>query len=266
MRNRTLVCPLRSGSSGNAVLIAADSTRILVDSGVACRTIEQAMLSIGEDAASLDALLVTHEHADHIASVGAMMRRYKLPLYVNEPTWLAMRSGLGNIDEDLVHLIREDKAFTIGSMSVTSFATPHDAVSPVGYRVESGHGAVTLLTDIGEMDEHLLQQASGSRVVLIEANYDPVMLMAGPYPAQLKQRVSSSVGHLSNQDCAHAVGSLLETGTEQFVLSHLSKENNYPELALLTVGRYLNSLAARPGRDARISVARRFAVSDPLCL
>lgn len=266
MAGRTTVCPLRSGSSGNAVLISSEDTRVLIDAGASCCSIEQAMRDIDQDPAALTALLVTHEHSDHIAGIGILMRKYRLPLYVNHETWQTMRRAIGRIEESLVRLIDREQTFAIGDFAISSFATPHDAIAPVGYRVETRDGAITLMTDIGEMTESLITRASGSRIVLIEANYDPAMLMAGPYPALLKQRVSSAVGHLSNEACAQAVGDLLERGTEHFVLSHLSKENNYPELALLTVGRHLNRIQAQPGKDARISVARRFAVSEPVCL
>jgi phosphoribosyl 1,2-cyclic phosphodiesterase len=266
MAGRTTVCPLRSGSSGNAVLISGEDTRVLIDAGASCCSIEQAMRSIDQDPAALTALLVTHEHSDHISGVGVLMRKYRLPLYVNHATWQAMQSVIGRVDESLVHLIDREQTFAIGDFAISSFATPHDAVAPAGYRVQTRDGAITLMTDIGQMTESLIARAAGSRIVLIEANYDPAMLMAGPYPALLKQRVSSEVGHLSNEACAQAVGDLLKQGTEQFVLSHLSKENNYPELALLTVGRYLNKIQAQPGKDARISVARRFAVSEPVWL
>lgn len=266
MVGRTAVCPLRSGSSGNAVLVSGLSTHILIDAGVSCCAIEQALHAIGHNAAALSALLVTHEHSDHISGVGVLMRRYRLPVYLNQDTWLAMRSTIGRVDESLIHIVEREQVFSVGDFAIQSFATPHDAVAPVGYRVQTGSGDITVMTDIGEMTEALIAQAAGSRVVLIEANYDPSMLMAGPYPAALKKRVSGSMGHLSNEACAQAVGELLRQGTDQFILSHLSKENNYPELALLTVGRHLNNIQARPGKDARISVARRFAVSDPIWL
>ena len=177
-----------------------------------------------------------------------------------------MRQGIGPVDPALVHIIGQTATFTLGGFGITSFATPHDAAAPAGYRIETDSGAVTLMTDIGQITPGLIGQAAGSRAVLVEANYDPAMLMAGPYPAQLKERVRSPVGHLSNEECAMCIASLLQQGTEQFILSHLSKENNYPELALLTVGRYLNQINAQVGRDVRVSVARRFAASDPIWL
>lgn len=265
-RLRTTVCPLRSGSSGNSVLIAGRSTKILIDAGVSCRTIERAMRELDHEPDQLNALLVTHEHSDHISGIGVLMRRYRLPLYVNHKTWQAMRSSVEPVDESLVHIFETDRSLTIGDFDITPFSTPHDAADSVGYRIKTDDGDVALMTDIGCMNGQLLQQAAGSQVVLIESNYDPAMLQAGRYPAFLKERVSSSVGHLSNDDCARAIADLLQLGTNRFILSHLSAENNYPELALLTVGRHLNTIQAAPGKDATVTVARRYSVSESICL
>ncbi len=265
-KGKLMVYPLRSGSSGNSVFISDGKTRILIDAGTPCSVIEEALLDMDQNPSFLDALLVTHEHSDHIAGVGVLMRRYHVPLFVNSMTWQFMQRSIGPVDLSLVHPILREQSFSVGRFDVKSFATPHDAVASVGYRIETCAGAITLMTDIGEMSPDLIEEAAGSRIVMIEANYDPAMLLAGPYPSQLKQRVSSPVGHLSNEDCARAVYALLGSGTEQFILSHLSKENNYPELALLTVGRYLNNMKVKVGDDIKISVARRFAASDPICL
>jgi phosphoribosyl 1,2-cyclic phosphodiesterase len=265
MAEQITVCPLRSGSSGNSLFISNNKTSILLDAGTSGRTIETALQSLGHDPAALDAIVVTHEHTDHVAGVGVLMRKYKLPLFVNQPTWQAMAAATGQVDPDLINLIDRESEFALGDFVLSSFATPHDAVASAGYRVKTGAGDITLMTDLGQMTPELVQQAAGSKVVVIEANYDQAMLESGPYPEPLKERVSSQLGHLSNAECAQAVAQLLELGTDHFILSHLSKENNYPELALLTVGRYLNRIKARP-QDTKIKVARRFAVSEPLCL
>ncbi len=266
MTGKTQVCPLRSGSSGNAVFVSGGSTRLLIDAGVCCRTLEQSLAEIGESADGLDAILVTHEHSDHIAGVGVMMRKHHIPLYVNQATWLAMKPIIGPVDEKTVHLVDTGRTTDIGGLSVTSFAIPHDASDPVGYRIETPRGSVAVMTDIGEMDDLLLERAAGSRVILIEANYDQTMLMAGSYPYILKKRISGDRGHLSNDDCARAVGRLMAQGTSRFILSHLSKENNFPELALLTVRNHLHSLGIQMDRDIQVQVARRFAITEPYSL
>lgn len=264
MRQAVKVIPLRSGSSGNAVLITSQETRLLIDAGVNARTIEQSLASIGETADHLDGLLITHEHSDHITGVGVLMRRHRVPLYVNEKTWLAMRATVGPVDESLVHLIDTGSQTSIGDLSMTSFSVPHDAADPVGYRIDTARGPVTVLTDIGRMNSDLLDRAAGSKVILIEANYDRTLLMAGPYPMMLKQRICGDFGHLSNDDSAMAVAALLDRGTSHFYLYHLSEQNNYPELALLTVKRHLQNLGVRMEQDLLLDVARRFTVSEPM--
>lgn len=262
---RVKTCALRSGSSGNSIFIGSGETRILVDAGVCCRTIEESLAEIGEEAAKLSGILVTHEHTDHIAGIGVIMRRYHVPVYANKATWHAMRTTIGKIDEKLIRVLDTSREIVIGDLAVTSFTTPHDAVASVGYRIETAQGAVSVFTDIGSLQEELLQSVAGCRIVYIEANYDHNMLMAGGYPAVLKQRIVSSYGHLSNDDCATAVCRLLESGTGEFVLSHISKDNNYPELAQMTVNSRLQSIGAKLGQDLRIGVAQRYAVSEPVC-
>ncbi len=258
-------CALRSGSSGNSIFISSGNTRLLVDAGVGARTLETALSEIDENAANLNGILVTHEHTDHIAGIGVLMRRYKVPVYANQETWLAMRRTVGKIDDSLVRIIETGKSSEIGDLSLSSFYTPHDAVASVGYRIETPQGAVSVFTDVGSLQDDLLAAVAGSRIIFIEANYDLAMLMGGGYPAMLKQRISSDFGHLSNDDCATAVCRLLDTGTEQFVLSHISKDNNFPELALLTVNNRLAAFGAKAKQDLRIGIAQRYSVSLPVC-
>lgn len=266
MAAQVKTCALRSGSSGNSIFISDGHTRLLVDAGVCARTIEQSLCEIGEAAASIDGILITHEHSDHIAGVGVMMRRYKVPVYANQATWQAMRPLLGKIDDQLVRILETGRQTVIGDLALTSFSTPHDAVDSVGYRIETTQGDVSVFTDVGSLRDHLLSAVAGSRIIYIEANYDHAMLMGGIYPAMLKHRIASQYGHLSNDDCATAVCRLLQTGTSQFILSHISKDNNFPELALQTVQNSLLAAGALPGRDLAVHVASRYAISKPVCL
>jgi len=265
MAAQVRTCALRSGSSGNSILISDGHTRLLVDAGVCARTIEQSLLEIGESAAMIDGILVTHEHSDHISGIGVMMRRYKTPVYANQATWQAMRPSLGKIDDQLIRIVDTGRQTVIGDLALTSYSTPHDAVDSVGYRIETVQGAISVFTDVGSLQEHLLSAVAGSRIIYIEANYDHAMLMGGIYPAMLKHRIASQYGHLSNDDCATAVCRLLESGTSHFILSHISKDNNYPELALQTVQASLLAAGARPGRDLTVDIAQRYAISKPVC-
>lgn len=258
------LCALRSGSSGNAVYVGNERTRLLIDAGVCARTLEQALGEIDVRADQLNAMLVTHEHSDHVAGVGVMMRRYHLPLYLTRATWQAMQPTIGRHDSSLVHVMDAGQHWQIGDLEIHSFPTPHDAADSVGYRIGGDSGSVSVLTDLGHVDESLLSAVYGSRAVLIEANYDPSMLMAGRYPYALKKRISGDHGHLSNEDCAGAIHQLVEHGTEHFQLGHLSRDNNYPELAMLTVQQILSASGIKADQDMTLQVARRFAVSQPL--
>jgi phosphoribosyl 1,2-cyclic phosphodiesterase len=258
-------CALRSGSSGNAIFISSGKTRLLVDAGVCLRSIEQALEEIDEKAGQLNGILITHEHSDHVSGLGVLLRRHPIPLYLTRGTWQAIQCSIGQGVASQVHLIEDKKPSIIGDMMVASFKIPHDAAEPVGFRIQSSQGDVAVFTDAGHLEDQMLAEVAGCKIIFVEANYDQAMLLAGTYPAMLKQRILSEYGHLSNDDCATAVCRLLSGGTEHFVLSHISKDNNYPELALLTVSSKLREIGARPGHDCRLSVARRFSVSEPVC-
>lgn len=253
-------CPLFSGSSGNAVYLSDGRTSLLVDAGQCCRTIENALSSIDVLPASLAAILITHEHIDHIRGVGVLMRRYHLPVYANEATWTAMRRdpNIGRIDPELIHILPIGEKTEIGDMCVQSVSTPHDAIDPVGYRVTAGQREVSVFTDLGFADPELLSSITSSDLVFFESNYDREMLFGGPYPWHLKRRIDGLKGHLSNSDCAAALQTLLQGGVARFVLSHLSKENNTPELARASAVDSLSSCGAAHGHDYLLEIAPRY--------
>ena len=254
-------CPLFSGSSGNSVFLSDGRTSLLVDAGQCCRTIENALSSIDVLPASLAAVLVTHEHIDHVRGVGVLMRRYHLPVYANEATWAAMRRdpNLGRIDPSLIHILPIGEKTAIGDMVVQSVSTPHDAVDPVGYRIAAAGREISVFTDLGYADEQLLASLCASDLVFFESNYDRDMLFGGPYPWQLKRRIDGEHGHLSNAACAVALQTLLRGGVSRYVLSHLSQENNTPALARAAAVDSLACCGAVDGRDFLLEVAPRFA-------
>ena len=242
-------------------------TSLLVDIGVNGKEIQTALQAIDESIMEVDGILLTHEHVDHMRGVGVVMRKHKIPLYVNQATWDRMQTlTIGAIPDNLVHIIRSDSEFEIGDMSIRSFRTPHDAVESVGYRITADNRSVSIFTDIGEIKNELLAHVCGSDTIFIESNYDYEMLWNGPYPWFLKKRIHGAHGHLSNMDCAQTIGALLEKGTSRFVLSHLSKENNSPEIALRTTTQFLTEMGARTGKDFEIQVARRSEPSIPWTL
>ena len=253
---------LRSGSRGNAALVFAEDTKILVDCGISGKAAEAALSEIDVDPMDIDAIVITHEHIDHISGVGVMMRRYNLPVWANCETWAAMRHQIGRANENLVKIFENNEAFEIGSIGVCPFSIPHDAANPVGYSFTKGEEKVSVATDIGELKKELFAALRGSKTVLLESNHDVNMLEIGSYPLSLKRRISGCLGHLSNDDAAMAAEFLVKLGTKNILLGHLSEENNYPELARSTVECALGAAGIKTGYDVMIGVAGRNAVAS----
>lgn len=260
------ICALRSGSSGNAVFIESGSTALLVDAGINGKTVAKALSDLDFDPRDLNGILITHEHSDHIAGVGVLARRYHLPIFVNMETYMAMYDQIGKIDENLVNIIDPGKDYAIGDLAFRCFDISHDTVRPVGYRVKTAAGDVSVCTDTGFVSSQLMAELAGSKAVFIESNYDDDMLQTGGYPYFLKRRISGERGHLSNSDSAEVIRRLIRAGSEYFVLSHLSKDNNIPELASLTVRQHLQEDGISYDKDAAISVAARYSTSVPIQL
>lgn len=249
------ILSLRSGSRGNASLVSGGNTKLLVDCGVSGKSVTSALADVDVYPEDISAIAVTHEHIDHIAGIGVMMRRYHIPVWANAATWTAMENQVGKIDKSLVNIFDNDSSFEIGEIGVKPFSIPHDAADPVGYSFMCGDEKVAVATDIGELKKDLFEAILGSKTVLLEANHDVNMLEIGKYPPQLKRRIRGKLGHLSNDDAGRAAEFLVRLGTERIILGHLSEENNYPELARQTVICVLNDAGIKCGRDVLLGVA-----------
>lgn len=249
------ILSLRSGSRGNASLVSGGNTKLLVDCGVSGKSVTSALTDVDVYPEDISAIAVTHEHIDHIAGIGVMMRRYHIPVWANAATWTAMESQVGKIDKSLVNIFDNDSSFEIGEIGVKPFSIPHDAADPVGYSFMCGDEKVAVATDIGELKKDLFEAIRGSKTVLLESNHDVNMLEIGKYPPQLKRRIRGKLGHLSNDDAGRAAEFLVRLGTERIILGHLSEENNYPELARQTVICVLNDAGIKCGRDVLLGVA-----------
>lgn len=249
------ILSLRSGSRGNASLVSGGNTKLLVDCGVSGKSVTSALADVDVYPEDISAIAVTHEHIDHIAGIGVMMRRYHIPVWANAATWTAMESQVGKIDKSLVNIFDNDSSFEIGEIGVKPFSIPHDAADPVGYSFMCGDEKVAVATDIGELKKDLFEAIRGSKTVLLESNHDVNMLEIGKYPPQLKRRIRGKLGHLSNDDAGRAAEFLVRLGTERIILGHLSEENNYPELARQTVICVLNNAGIKCGRDVLLGVA-----------
>lgn len=251
-----IFCPLYSGSSGNSIYISNGSSNILIDAGLPGKSIEKALKDIGKEAENIDAIFVTHEHIDHVKGVGVMSRRYDIPIYANELTWNGMKSKVGKIKEHNIKLLEKEDVF-IKDMCVACFSIPHDAADPVGYSVICDNKKVSIATDLGYFSEEVEKSIRNSDVVLLESNHDVEMLKFGPYPYPLKRRILSEVGHLSNDACGEAILSIMKHNTKKVILGHLSKTNNYPELAYETVVSILRENGVKLSEDIEIYMAKR---------
>ena len=237
---------LGSGSRGNATLIEAAGTRLLLDCGFAARELEQRLARLEVAPDSLDAILVTHEHQDHIRGVGAVARRYGLPVWLTHGT---RRSGrLGEVADTRL-LPPDHKPFRIGDIQISPYPVPHDAREPVQFVFQCKGSRLGVLTDAGMVTPHIVEMLQACNALLLECNHDTQMLVSGPYPPSLQRRVGGQLGHLSNRQAAQLLGSLEHARLEHLVAGHLSERNNCPQRvreALLT---------AAPAIEPRLSIS-----------
>ena len=219
------------GSSGNSKVVWDEETAIMIDMGASCKKTIFALGEVGLAASKLDAILVTHEHSDHIGGLQIFTKNYPVPVYGTAETKEYLESrGLVADGIDVGVLIPE-RTIRIGSFAVTPFSTSHDSRTCCGFRIEKGTGRVAIATDIGKMEDSVFRYLSDCQLVALESNYDEMMLRNGRYPAALKARIAGPQGHLSNRECASTAVRLVNTGMKHLVLMHLSEENNTPAVA-----------------------------------
>lgn len=258
------LCSIASGSGGNCILVGADNCHLMIDAGISGKKIEQGLNSLGHKTSEMQGILVTHEHLDHISGLGVIARRYGLPIYTTEGTWQAILNtkSVGKIEESLFYRIVPDEKFWIGELEIEPIRISHDAADPVAYIVRNGEKSAGVITDLGMYDDYIIEKIKGIQVLLLEANHDVNMLQLGPYPYALKQRILGDRGHLSNELSGQLLGKILHDNFKAVVLGHLSKENNYAELAYETV-RLEVTMGDCPysGNDFPIYVAERDQVS-----
>lgn len=226
---------LASGSTGNSLYVENENHKLLIDAGLSGKQIEQRLQQIGVDPASIDALLITHEHSDHIKGVGVLSRRYQIPIHANAATWDVMDSLIGEIPPELRHEFDTGDALEYGSLKIESYGISHDAAEPVGFCFYEGDAQLSLTTDLGYVSDRIKQKVQSSQVIIMESNHDVEMLRMGAYPWSIKQRILSDIGHLSNEAAAEALTDILSGSTDKVYLAHLSRDNNVPQLARLTV-------------------------------
>jgi phosphoribosyl 1,2-cyclic phosphodiesterase len=244
--------------------VGSDRAHILIDAGISGKKIEQGLQAIDLKSQEMEGILVTHEHLDHISGLGVMARRYGLPIYATAGTIEAIRqtSSVGKMDEGLFHPIEAGKEFAIADLSILPISVSHDAADPVAYRIGSGSRTFAVVTDLGTYDDQIIAQLQGLDALLLEANHDVHMLEMGMYPYPLKQRILGERGHLSNERSGQLLGALLHDHFGTVMLGHLSKENNYEELAYEAV-RLEVTMGENPYKadDFPMFVAHRDTVS-----
>lgn len=232
-------CSLYSGSSGNCLFVSTNNTKVLIDCGTSCKKICEGLASINSSIEDIDAILVTHEHSDHVQGLGLVSKKFNIPVYANLETWNAMEKQKEKIDERNVNVFVNDSDFSLNELTIHPFSTPHDAANPCGFNIHNGKRKLSIATDLGHMDNAIFKQLEHSSFVLLESNYDPEILKVSRYPYHLKQRIAGLNGHLSNETAGKTIAALMKKDLKEVVLGHLSKENNFPELAYQTVAEEL---------------------------
>lgn len=256
---------IASGSSGNCIYAGSDQTHILIDAGISNKRIEQGLNEIGLKGGEVSGILITHEHSDHTKGLGVLARKHNIPIYGTQETLdeIGGMKYLGEYSKELLSPIQPDVDFTIGDLTVKPFRIDHDAANPVAYRVQNGRTSVAVATDLGHYDSYIVDHLQGLDALLLESNHDIRMLETGPYPYYLKRRILGDHGHLSNENAGRLLSHILHDNLKRVLLGHLSKENNYEELAYETVRLEIDQ-GDCPYRavDFSISVAKRDQMSE----
>lgn len=245
---------LQSGSNGNSIYVEASGVRLLIDAGISGIQMQQRLATHGIDAADIDALLISHDHRDHVRCMGVYHRTFRIPVYVTERTLMTARRRLrlGTIND--IHIFSAGAALEFGPVTVETMPTPHDGVDGVGFLIDDGQSRLGVLTDLGHVFDGLSDAMRSLDAVLVESNYEPELLDFGPYPEFLKDRIRGPAGHLSNHETAELLRGAFRSRLKWACLGHLSEHNNEPRVALETN-------QAMIGSEYRLAVASRYAVS-----
>ena len=249
-------CPLFSSSSGNSVYIGDRDGGVLVDVGRSAKQTNTMLNNVGVDPTQIKAILLTHEHTDHVSGLSVFAAKHSIPVYAPNGTLLALRRK-GVLTEKHIDITLPDSPIEIAGLKIENFKTSHDCADGRGYVVTGLDGTtkVALATDTGYVTSDILSHITGCKLVYIESNHDIAMVKSSTYPYTLQQRILSDIGHLSNNACADTLRALVNKGTTHFVLAHLSRENNTPELAYKTATAALCEMGALENRDYILKVA-----------
>jgi len=249
-----------SGSSGNCYYLYTETDGLIIDIGVGIRTLKKQFRDYGLSLSSIHHVLITHDHADHIKSVGSICHECHLPIYATEKVHEGIIHNYcvtHKLPSDMKRFVEPGVPVQLGSFLVTPFSVPHDATENVGYQIQVGDVCFCIITDAGCITDEMRPYISNADYLVIEANHDVEMLLHGPYPQHLKERIQSSTGHLCNHDCAVAIAENMKEGLKHVWLCHISEENNHPELARKTVESVLRGYGIIVGKDLQLEVLKR---------
>lgn len=259
------ICPLSSGSSGNCILVRTSDCTVLVDCGITGKAAQTELARAGVDPNSIDAIIVTHEHNDHISGVGIFCRRYGVPVYATLGTWKAMIDQIGKINPLHIRYIAAEVPFEINGTRFHPFSTSHDAAESIGLVFSDGKHSGAVATDMGTVSRRIYDLLADCSIMLIESNHDETMLIRGPYPKKLKERILSENGHLSNKLCGALCAKLVREGKlRKILLGHLSSDNNTPRLAYETVSNSIEAAGFSVGDTVELYVAERYRMGEEI--
>jgi len=260
---------LGSGSSGNCYFLFTERDGILIDAGIGIRTLKKSFHENGLKLDDVKHILVTHDHADHVKSVGILSKDYGLPVYATREVHAGIVRNYcvhRKISDEFVREINKGETLQLGDFAVTSFGVPHDSADNVGYKIQAEGVTFCLITDVGHLTDEIKTMICEAQYLVIEANHDAEMLRNGPYPQHLKTRVAGDRGHLSNADCAQALAENATPALRHVWLCHLSEANNHPELARKTVEMTLRAHGIAVGKDFLLDVLKRKIPSEVFTL
>ena len=249
-----------SGSSGNCYYLGTATDGLLIDIGVGIRALKKHFKDYGIALNSVRRILITHDHADHIKSVGSFSYDYHVPVYATHAVHVGIDHNYciqRKVPEELKRVLEKEVPVKVGDFTITPFPVPHDASENVGYQIDVEGVTFLIITDVGSVTEEVKRRISNAHYLVIEANHDIEMLVRGPYPKYLKERILSPFGHLSNSECGTALAENMSEKLRHIWLCHLSEENNHPELARKTVETVLRSYGIIPGKDVELEVLKR---------
>lgn len=251
---------LGSGSSGNCYYVFTENGGLMVDVGIGTRMLKKFFHEYGLVLPGIKNILLTHDHADHVKSVGSLSHELSIPVFATRKVHAGVKHNYcvrHKVDGDCVKYVEKNVTFTLGDFEITPFEVPHDSADNVGFMISHQHVNLCIITDVGCVTDIIKEYIQKANYLIIEANYDKEMLQGGTYPQYLKSRISGPNGHLSNHDCGMALAENATPKLKQVWLCHLSEENNHPELARITVEQLLRQHGIAPGKDFMLDILKR---------